>query len=198
MRRIVAPLALAGAVLLAVGCAPVAPADQPTTTTPAAEASPAPSPTAETPPAAFVLPPCGDLYDPALLGASAEQLPPPTAGATLLPALEAVFAGIPETQTCLWVIPNSDGSFGVSVAPIDAAMAAAVRAVLEAEGFAIAVWGDGFRAERDAEGELSLLTEAHGVHAGWWLSAAGAGSGAAAVLDGMAAAVGSANPAWTP
>ena len=205
MRPSTAPFLLAGvALLLLSGCTQTGP--EPTAVpTAAASATPAPAtsaPASSSPApissAVFVVPPCDALYDPALFSASAEPRVPRWPGATRLEAVKPVFAGIPETQTCFWAIPNSDGSFAVSIAPVDAATAADVRAALEAEGFAIVGWGDGFRAELDFEGEMSTLTEAHAVHDGWWLSASGAGAGAGTVVDGMIATTTVANPSWIP
>lgn len=107
-----------------------------------------------------------------------------------LPAVNTAIAGVTNGRACWWGVPQSDGSFSMLVAEIDATTRATIEAALTAEGFSSVVMGTVTAREAEREGMVSLEAETHLFTGDVWivsdngtLSVTGSATGAA--LDAL-------------
>lgn len=200
MRRL---LIAATAVLLLTGCGPT-PAPTPTvspseTPTPIETVTPTADPVVEP----LTIPDCETLVPLALAKSSfaestvflGEEVPTEYYPWWQVPAVNSAISGVTLARSCWWGIPNSDGSFNLLVAEIDAATRATLEASLTAEGFYPLFLGSvsGREAGRNSDGGYEAETHLFTGNV-WILSDNHSVEGAAAVADSALAAMRAANP----
>ena len=200
MRKI---LIAATAVLLLTGCGPT-PEPTPTaspiaTSTPVETVAPTADPVVEP----LTIPDCETLVPLALAKSSfaestvflGEEVPTAYYPWWQVPAVNSAISGVTVARSCWWGIPNSDGSFNLLVAEIDAATRASLEDALLTEGFSPLFLGSvsGREAGRNAEGGYEAETHLFTGNV-WILSDNHSMDGTAAVSDSALEAMRAANP----
>jgi len=199
MRRILIAVA---AVFLLAGCGPIEPT--PTSTLvvePVETTSPAPEPEPVVEP--LTIPDCEALLPIALAKSSfaestvflGEEEPTEYYPWWQVPAVNSAIAGVTVARSCWWGIPNSDGSFNLLVAEIDAATRASLEDALTTEGFSPLFLGSvsGREAGRNSDGGYEAETHLFTGNV-WILSDNHSMEGTAAVSDSALEAMRAANP----
>jgi hypothetical protein len=166
-RRTAGAIGVAMLGLVLTGCGPTAP-DATEPPSPSASSTPSESSTPTAAPAALTIPDCETLlpidqvhaiFGDSLVFYGEEGF---DASGFAIPQLGTTLAGADQSRRCIWVIPDSDGSFQVIVAKADPSDAAALQAVLPGEGFTSASMGtvtgfDGVIATDDGDYATTVL-----------------------------------------